>query len=93
MKKLIAGACCLSLLAPGPAVLQAQNSTTPITASSVRTYCHTPASLPELGREAVVNQQQPRRTSPPPAMAVAPTSAVGATAMAGGGEVRRGCCW
>lgn len=77
MKKLIAGACCLSLLAPGPAVLQAQNGVAPMAAPSGRnagTYCHTPAPLPDLGREAAVNQQQPRRTPPPPAMAAAPTA-------------------
>lgn len=85
MKKLIAGACAMSLLVPGPAIVQAQSSSVPEAVSSVRDagfFCRTPDPLPQLGREAVVNQQQPRRVPPPPAMAVAPTSDIAAESAA-----------
>ena len=80
MKKMIAGACALSLLAPGPAVLQAQAEQAGARASVPPPtrdlgYCRTPAPLPDLGKEAVVDQQQHLRRLPPPppvAMEVAP---------------------
>ena len=75
MKKFVAGACMLSLLVPGPASLQAQAdpamTTMPPERRPAATYCRTPAPLPDLGKEAVVNQlHHPHRVPPPVAMAV-----------------------
>lgn len=77
MKKLVAGACMISLLVSGPAVLQAQAdpamTTVPTERRPAATFCRTPAPLPDLGKEAVMGQQQrPHRVPPPIAMEVAP---------------------
>ncbi|EDL48107.1 VWA domain-containing protein [Erythrobacter sp. SD-21] len=79
MKKMIAGACALSLLVPGPAVLQAHGEQPDLRAtvpppSRDLGYCRTPAPLPDLGEETVIDQQQrPRHLAPPPvAMEAAP---------------------
>ena len=74
MKKLMAAACTMSLLLPGPAVVQAHGvralPAAPPPAGD-RGYCRTPAPLPDLGKEAVVDQQQHRAMPAPPAMSVA----------------------
>ncbi len=104
MNKFVAGACMMSLLVPGPASLQAQAdpamTTMPPERRPAATYCRTPAPLPDLGKEAVVNQQQsahPRvRTMavmeaapapPPPAMAPPPPPAPGASAKGDGERI------
>ncbi|MBX7527220.1 vWA domain-containing protein [Qipengyuania vesicularis] len=72
MKKIVASACMVSLLVPGPATLQAGSDivSQPVpTARSGGTYCRSPEPLPDLGRE-VENQQQAHPHRPRPATAV-----------------------